>query len=460
MRRAMRAVWLMLGPGCGGLALLITAGIVAAMLASAIPAVAGPAGLGLLLVGTVGGGTLLFAPGRAHRKAVRELRSLLGARYGWAEPSSVAGMPVNIANQDLLLTVEGLGPGGMLAFELSLRPLDPVVPGLAVFRRPGAPPVTGALPSFDALVSHRGPADVQSAVLTAPVRRALRELGNSLVFSWNGERLRLQLPARHPVSEIVNQVEAAGAVLASLAIPAGEDPDAHIARRLDSVRQSTDEPAVVRRRAAVALLSLHSTSTVAVAAAPSCLESGAPQVRLLAARVLGEGGRATLLALAEDEGTPLEHRCDAVARLADLAPDAATARGLCALPDDAPPSLAAAVLTTLGALSPDGFGSDEPWIIGFLKHEYAAVREAACDALGAAGGRAAVEPLLLAASRSMERGGVGRSARAAVAGIQHRLGDAGRGGLAVEAVGGGELSVLEEEGRLSQVAGGGLSAAD
>jgi HEAT repeat protein len=199
-----------------------------------------------------------------------------------------------------------------------------------------------------------------------------------------------------------------------------------------------------------------------------------PSVRFAAARQLGREGIPALLGVASDMAAGESLRADALFALQELqAPElvgvlqrllrqgspelmhaalsivsASRLSALspavvqCAPVDDE--AVRAAVAGTLAVLAPS---NAEATLLQLLADTSADVQRAAAEALGAIGSVAAVEPLLLLA-KGLARSELRQAARAAIASIQSRLGDAeaGRLSLADDYELAGAVTVVAEEG--------------
>ncbi|HYH44513.1 MAG TPA: HEAT repeat domain-containing protein [Thermoanaerobaculia bacterium] len=173
----------------------------------------------------------------------------------------------------------------------------------------------------------------------------------------------------------------------------------------------------------------------------AALQDRGDEVRLWAARRLGEEGRETLLALATNPGTPDACAAQAVAALGPRLPAAPAEAALRRALTWKRHETARACLEALGRLR---HAEAEGLMIEALGSDGFRVAVTACRALGRAGTAAAVAPLREAAEPA-PRSELGQAAHKAIDEIQTRLIGAAQGQLTLADGEAGALSLAEGE---------------
>jgi len=325
---------------------------------------------------------------------------------------------------------------------------------------------------FDAAVLVRGEESELLARLTQPARRALQALIEKGAKLESGKLelvLKTQVSAEYELIDTLRELVAA----ARLFHLEGRSVPESLARNA-----AGDPEALVRLRNLSALFRDHPRTEAARQAAAKALEDSDPAVRLRAAEFLpGAGASPVLTALVRsDEVTwvraealrVLSRQC-AYAEISDTVAlalradeeelrqeavravarggDHAKADALVEMANAPSPPLAEALAEAFGQL---GGPRAEEALLRLLAHESDRVRVLAAEALGKIGTVRAVEPLL-PLTRGLLGGELQQAAREAVRHIQGRLGDVAAGGLAVVDDQGGALSLPTEEGAVAVV---------
>jgi HEAT repeats len=308
------------------------------------------------------------------------------------------------------------------------------------------------VPVFDDEVYVQGDLPLALAVLDAKTRRQVaallqgslaiegREQPVEVDAALNNGILVVHMPEQAPDGERL-----AGVLAAALAIARRLMAPPDIPQRIaENLRR---EPKEAVKLQCLQLLDRdfpdHPATREALLAA---LQDRGDEVRLWAARRLGEEGRETLLALATNPGTPDACAAQAVAALGPRLPAAPAEAALRRALTWKRHETARACLETLGRLR---HAEAEGLMIEALGSAGFGVAVAACRALGRAGTAAAVPPLREAAETS-PHSELGQAAHKAIAEIQARLIGAARGQLTLADGEAGALSLAgSEPGQLS-----------
>lgn len=308
------------------------------------------------------------------------------------------------------------------------------------------------IPVFDDEVFVQGDLPLALAVLDAKTRRLVAALmQGSLAIADQEEPvvveatvadgvLTIHLPEQAPDGERL-----AGVLAASLGIARRLMAPPDIPQRIaENLRREPKEAVELQ---CLKLLDRdfpdHPATREALLAA---LQDRGDEVRLWAARRLGEEGRETLLALATNPGTPDACAAQAVTALGPHLPAAPAEAALRRALTWKRHETARACLETLGRLR---HAEAESLMIEALGSDGFGVAVAACKALGRAGTAAAVAALREAAEPA-PRSELGQAANKAVDEIQTRLIGAAQGQLTLADKEAGALSLAEgEPGQLS-----------
>lgn len=303
------------------------------------------------------------------------------------------------------------------------------------------------IPVFDDEVFVQGDLPLALAVLDAKTRRQVAALMRGSLAVADREEpvavgatvadgiLMVHLPEQAPDSERLAGVLAAALGIARRLMAPPDIPQ----RIAENLRREPKEAVELQ---CLQLLDRdfpdHPATREALLAA---LQDRGDEVRLWAARRLGEEGRETLLALATNAGTPDACAAQAVAALGPRLPpepaEAALRRALTWKRHET----ARALLETLGRLRR---AEAEGLMIEALGSDGFRVAVTACQALGRAGTEAAVAPLR-AAAEPATRSELGQAAHKAIAEIQSRLIGAARGQLTLADGEAGALTLAEGE---------------
>ncbi|HEX6862033.1 MAG TPA: HEAT repeat domain-containing protein, partial [Thermoanaerobaculia bacterium] len=323
----------------------------------------------------------------------------------------------------------------------------------------------GAAP-FDSEFFIDGPAKLVFALLDAETRRLLIDVKAEVGLEIDQGEIKTVLPRGRNVP---------GALPLLLEVRKRFAPPVEIPRRLAGNAGQDPEPGVRLHNLLLLIRELPGDPWTAEALRKACSDP-VPEIRLRAARALGDAGRGVLLELAEG-----------------LLDDAASAEAVSALEGELPFERTRAILegalsrrhvltarvcmeaisrgggpaavevlarvleqetgylapTAARALGATGSPAAEPPLIAALEREEEGLRVAAANALGRVGSVAAVLPLKELADRFL-LGDTRKAARQAIAEIQSRVQGASPGQLSLAGVEAGQLSLADDPaGRLS-----------
>jgi HEAT repeat protein len=321
--------------------------------------------------------------------------------------------------------------------------------------------------AFDNAFSIDGPAQLVPALLDGEMRRLWSRLYAECWLQLSSGELRAHLADEMTPVLLPRLLELGRRLAQPLDVP----------RRLAENARLDAKPGVRLQNLLVLIRELPDDPRTAWALRDACSDS-VPEIRLRAAKALGEEGRGVLLELAEgseddavsaeavsalDRELPFErakaildralrHRSlrTALACLESLARSGAAAVGVLAkVLERREGELAVAAARALGAT---GSQAAEPPLISALQRDQEDLRLAAAEALGRVGSAAAVLPLQETAERL--DADFRRAARQAIAEIQSRAQGASPGQLSLAGVEAGQLSLAEDPaGQLSLPSG-------
>lgn len=316
---------------------------------------------------------------------------------------------------------------------------------------------------FDEAVVVRGPVSRALALLDEETRHRVAELvkaGGKVKDGVVSIALHRTFRDGEALATLVQQLVA---VAERLAQPSPTVERLAALARFDAVSG-------IRHRCLQELIGSHSDDPLTRMALRSALADRSPEVRLLAAVMLGEAGLECLRELVASGGTAPEVACSAVEALGERLPeDVALARlekavragharlvqalaerfgpstsrqGLARLArhlsHEAPAETAAACARALGRT---GSAAAVAPLVAALARDDAAVRAAAAEALGKVGTVETIAALREAADGNLLSPSVRRAAAAAIAEIQSRLTGAAPGQLALTEAMSGQLSL-------------------
>lgn len=393
---------------------------------------------------------------RACGLEVLETSSFPGLRLrGWAESSEVR--------------IESSGDKGRLTRIVVQVPGPPEIRDLRICPEPlfkfGREIEIGAA-HFDSELFIDGPAKLVLALLDAETRRLLLEVKSKYGLEVISGEIQTVLSDDDKVPAVLPLLLDVRERLA---------PPAEIPRRLAENARQDPEPGVRLQNLLVLIRELPGDPETVGALREACLDP-APEIRLRAARELGEEGRGVLLELAEYllndavsaeaisalEGTLPFERVNAILDRALSRRRGQTARACLEAigrsGDPAAVPMLAKVLErehgelapmTAWALGATGDPAAEPPLIQVLQREDENLRIVAANALGRVGTAAAVLPLQELADRFL-LGETRKASRQAIAEIQSRLQGASPGQLSIAEGEAGQLSLADDPaGRLS-----------
>ncbi|MFP5286560.1 MAG: HEAT repeat domain-containing protein [Thermoanaerobaculia bacterium] len=423
------------------------------------------AALFLMLGGAILGGAIL-----ARRERLRGWERAVAARgLQVLETSSFLGLQLRAYAGPVEVRIESAGDKGRNTRIVVLAPGPPDFQAVRICPEPlfkfGREIEVGAA-YFDSELFVDGPAKLVLALLDAETRRMLLEVKSKYGLEISAGEIKTVLSRDEDVPDVLPLL---------LEIRERFAPQVEIPRRLTENARQDPEPGVRLQNLLLLIRELPDAPETVGALREACLDP-VPEIRLRAARELGEEGRGVLFELAESLLND-EVSAEAVSALAGELPfervnailDRAlsrrrgrTARACLEAIGRGGDAAAVEVLTQVlerehGELAPmaawalgaTGSPAAEPPLIQVLERDDENLRIAAANALGRVGSVAAVLPLKELADRFL-LGESRKAARQAIAEIQSRVQGASPGQLSLAGAEAGQLSLASDPaGRLS-----------